>query len=210
MRNVGFERFNSAMNIRELHENFQEYTFQQKRALFGISILAIAFAIFLFLTTRGSAVAQESPKPSISISSIQSTIFVHVAGKVKNPDVYPLLKGARVADAIKAAGGALKGVDTSDINLARILVDGEQVYVGYVSKVSATSKGLKQKFNGIVNINRGTKAEFDSLQGIGPVIAGRIVAYRNQNGSFMALEDLLKVSGIGPKTLERIRARLTL
>ena len=174
------------------------------------SFICCNAAIFLFLTTRGSAVAQESPKPSISISSIQSTIFVHVAGKVKNPDVYPLLKGARVADAIKAAGGALKGVDTSDINLARILVDGEQVYVGYVSKVSATSKGLKQKFNGIVNINRGTKAEFDSLQGIGPVIAGRIVAYRNQNGSFMALEDLLKVSGIGPKTLERIRARLTL
>jgi competence protein ComEA len=129
---------------------------------------------------------------------------------VKNPDVYPLLKGARVADAIRAAGGALKGVDTSDINLARILVDGEQVYVGYIPKVSSSSKRSKQKFNGIVNINRGTKAEFDSLQGIGPVIAGRIVAYRNQNGSFMALEDLLKVSGIGPKTLERIRARLTL
>ena len=198
------------MNIRDLQDSFQEYTFQQKRALVGVSLLAIAFSIFLFVTTRGSAIAQKSPTPSISISSIQSTIFVHVAGKVKKPDVYPLLKGSRVADAIKAAGGALKGVDTSDINLARILIDGEQVYVGYVPKVSSSAKGPKQKFNGIVNINRGTKVEFDSLQGIGPVIAGRIVSYRNQNGSFMALEDLLKVSGIGPKTLERIRARLTL
>jgi competence protein ComEA len=198
------------MNIRDLQDSFQEYTFQQKRALVGVSLLAIAFSIFLFVTTRGSAIAQESPTPSISISSIQSTIFVHVAGKVKKPDVYPLLKGSRVADAIKAAGGALKGVDMSDINLARILIDGEQVYVGYVPKVSSSAKGPKQKFNGIVNINRGTKAEFDSLQGIGPVIAGRIVSYRNQNGSFMTLEDLLKVSGIGPKTLERIRARLTL
>lgn len=198
------------MNIQDIRDNLQEYTVEQKRALAGVSLLAIAFSIFLFMTTRGSAVAQESPRPAVSISSIQSTIFVHVAGKVKKPDVYPLLKGARVADAIKAAGGPLKGVDTGDINLARILIDGEQIYVGYTPQVSSSNRGSKQKFTGIVNINRGTKAEFDSLQGIGPVIAGRIVTYRNQNGSFMALEDLLKVSGIGPKTLERIRARLTL
>lgn len=198
------------MNLQDLQENLREYTVEQKRALVGVSLLAIAFSIFLFITTRGSAIAQESAKPVVSISPVQSTIFVHVAGKVKKPDVYPLLKGARVADAIKAAGGTLKGVDTGDINLARVLVDGEQVYVGYVPKVNNSNNGSKQKYNGVVNINRGTKAEFDSLQGIGPVIAGRIVAYRNQNGSFMTLEDLLKVSGIGPKTLERIRARLTL
>jgi competence protein ComEA len=198
------------MNLQDLQENLREYTVEQKRALVGVSLLAIAFSIFLFITTRGSAIAQESAKPMVSISPVQSTIFVHVAGKVKKPDVYPLLKGARVADAIKAAGGTLKGVDTGDINLARVLVDGEQVYVGYAPKVNNSNNGSKQKYNGVVNINRGTKAEFDSLQGIGPVIAGRIVAYRNQNGSFMTLEDLLKVSGIGPKTLERIRARLTL
>jgi competence protein ComEA len=198
------------MNLQDLQENLREYTVEQKRALVGVSLLAIAFSIFLFITTRGSAIAQESAKPMVSISPVQSTIFVHVAGKVKKPDVYPLLKGARVADAIKAAGGTLKGVDTGDINLARVLVDGEQVYVGYAPKVNNSNNGSKQKYNGVVNINRGTKAEFDSLQGIGPVIAGRIVAYRNQNGLFMTLEDLLKVSGIGPKTLERIRARLTL
>ena len=76
------------MNIQDIRENLQEYTVEQKRALAGVSLLAIAFSIFLFMTTRGSAVAQESPKPAVSISSIQSTIFVHVAGKVKKPDQY--------------------------------------------------------------------------------------------------------------------------
>lgn len=198
------------MHLHDLQENFQEFSIQQKRGLIAISLVAVAFSVFLFLTTRGSAVAQESPRPVMSVSPIAPTILVHVAGKVKSPDVYPLLKGARVVDAIKAAGGALKGVDTSELNLARVLVDGEQIYVGYVPKVSSTNSKSAKKFSGIININRATKAEFDSLTGIGPVIATRIINYRNQNGPFLALEDLLKVSGVGSKTLEKIRTRLTL
>jgi competence protein ComEA len=199
------------MNFSEIKERLPEYSESQKRALVTISLLAIGFACLLFATTRGSAIAQETPKPLLSLSPVKQTILVHVAGKVKKPDVYPLLQGSRVADAIKAAGGAKKGVDLSDINLARILIDGEQIYVGYVAAVNrSTPKNSVKKYSGIVNINRATKAEFDSLVGIGPVIAGKIVTYRNQNGSFMAIEDLLKVSGIGAKTLERIRPRLTL
>ena len=198
------------MQIRELKDNFLGFSSDQKKGLIAVSLVAITFSVFLFLTTRGSAIAQESPKPVLSISPIQSTILIHVAGKVKTPGVYPLLQGSRVADAIKAAGGALKGVDTSEINLARVLVDGEQIYVGYVSKLSATNPKSTKKFTGTININRATKPEFDSLAGIGPVIAARIVTYRNQNGPFMAVEDLLKVSGVGPKTLEKIRSRLTL
>ena len=198
------------MQIRELKDNFLGFSSDQKKGLIAVSLVAITFSVFLFLTTRGSAIAQESPKPVLSISPIQSTILIHVAGKVKTPGVYPLLQGSRVADAIKAAGGALKGVDTSEINLARVLVDGEQIYVGYVSKLSATNPKSTKKFTGTININRATKPEFDSLAGIGPVIAARIITYRNQNGPFMAVEDLLKVSGVGPKTLEKIRSRLTL
>jgi competence protein ComEA len=199
------------MNFSEIKERLPEYSESQKRALVTISLLAIGFACLLFATTRGSAIAQETPKPLLSLSPVKQTILVHVAGKVKKPDVYPLLQGSRVADAIKAAGGAKKGVDLSDINLARILIDGEQIYVGYVAAVDrSTPKNSVKKYSGIVNINRATKTEFDSLVGIGPVIAGKIVTYRNQNGSFMAIDDLLKVSGIGAKTLERIRPRLTL
>lgn len=198
------------MNFQELQENFQEYSTEQKRALAAVSLLAVAFSIFLFVTTRGSAVAQESPRPVTTVTPARLTIMVHVAGKVRRPDVYPLLQGARVADAIKAAGGALKGVDTSEINLARVLIDGEQVFVGYVPKSLSPKSGSAKKYSGTININRASKSEFDSLTGIGPVIAGRIVSFRNMNGPFMAIDDLLKVSGIGPKILEKIRARLTL
>jgi len=201
------------MNFAKLKEDFQDYTYSQRRALLVLSLVAILFATFLFTTTRGRAVAQESAKPTLTMPAVTKTILIHVAGKVRRPDVYPLLAGSRVSDAIKAAGGANKGVDLGDINLARVLVDGEQVYVGYVAKVGASSsasKSGKSRFFGIININRATKAEFDSLTGIGPVIATRIVNYRNSNGPFLAIDDLLKVSGIGSKTLERIRPRLSL
>ena len=198
------------MNFEELRERLPIYTTQQKQALAVLSILGIGFSIFLFVTTRGSAIAQETPKPVISISPINSTIMVHVAGKVKKPDVYPLLQGSRVADAIRAAGGALQGADLSDINLARVLNDGEQIYVGNFTSTGSKNSGSTRKFSGVLNINRASKSDFDSLSGIGPVIAGRIVTYRVQNGPFMAVDDLLKVAGVGPKTLERIRSRLTL
>jgi competence protein ComEA len=199
------------MNFAKLKEDFQDYTYSQRRALIAISLVAILFATFLFTNTRGRAVAQESAKPTLTMPAVSKTILIHVAGKVKRPDVYPLLAGSRVSDAIKAAGGAQKGVDLSDINLARVLVDGEQVYVGYVAKVSSSSsKSSKTRFTGVINVNRATKAEFDSLTGIGPVLASRIINYRSANGPFLALDDLLKVSGIGSKTLERIRPRLSL
>ena len=199
------------MNFAKLKEDFQDYTYSQRRALIAVSLIAILFATFLFTNTRGRAVAQESAKPTLTMPAVAKTILIHVAGKVKRPDVYPLLAGSRVSDAIKAAGGANKGDDLGDINLARVLIDGEQVYVGYVPKASSSSsKSSKSRFTGVININRGTKAEFDSLTGIGPVIASRIINYRNTNGPFLALDDLLKVSGIGSKTLERIRPRLSL
>jgi len=199
------------MNFAKLKEDFQDYTYSQRRALIAVSLVAILFATFLFTNTRGRAVAQESAKPTLTMPAVAKTILIHVAGKVKRPDVYPLLAGSRVSDAIKAAGGANKGVDLGDINLARVLIDGEQIYVGYVAKAnSSSSKSSKSRFTGVININRATKAEFDSLTGIGPVIASRIINYRNTNGPFLALDDLLKVSGIGSKTLERIRPRLSL
>ena len=199
------------MNFAKLKEDFQDYTYSQRRALIAVSLVAILFATFLFTNTRGRAVAQESAKPTLTMPAVAKTILIHVAGNVKRPDVYPLLAGSRVSDAIKAAGGANRGVDLGDINLARVLIDGEQVYVGYVPKASSSSsKSSKSRFTGVININRATKAEFDSLTGIGPVIASRIINYRNTNGPFLALDDLLKVSGIGSKTLERIRPRLSL
>jgi len=96
------------MNFAKLKEDFQDYTYSQRRALIAVSLVAILFATFLFTNTRGRAVAQESAKPTLTMPAVAKTILIHVAGKVKRPDVYPLLAGSRVSDAIKAAGGALK------------------------------------------------------------------------------------------------------
>jgi len=135
-------------------------------------------------------------------------LMVGVAGGVINPGVYSLPLNARVFEAIKAAGGLKKGADTSDINQARILRDGEQIYI-YPTTTSAG--GISQpavRKNGPIMINRATVKDFESLHGIGPVLANRIVSYRKINGPFAAVEDLLKVPGIGQSKFAQFKEKL--
>jgi len=136
------------------------------------------------------------------------TLMVDVAGAVINPGVYSLPLNARVFEAIKAAGGLKKGADTSDINQARILRDGEQIYI-YPTTTSAG--GISQpavRKNGPIMINRATVKDFESLHGIGPVLANRIVSYRKINGPFAAVEDLLKIPGIGQSKFAQFKEKL--
>ena len=199
------------MDLSELKERFLAFTVDQKRALISLSIIAIGIAIFFSLSSKSQAVYSAEPirvEANSSSESSTAIIFIHVAGKVSKPGVYPVLRGTRVIDLIAHAGGALKGVDLSDINLARQVVDGEQIYVADAE--TNGSRGTSSKYNGKVNINRGTVMSFDSLPGIGPVIARRIVEYRKVNGPFLSLEDLKKVQGVGTKIFERIKGRLTL
>jgi competence protein ComEA len=114
-----------------------------------------------------------------------------------------------VVEAIKAAGGLKKGADTSDINQARILKDGEQIYV-YPAAAAAfpQSSGTPVRKNGPIMINRATEKDFESLDGIGPVLASRIVTYRKTNGPFSAIEDLLKVPGIGQSKFDQFKNKL--
>jgi competence protein ComEA len=127
------------------------------------------------------------------------------------PGVYQLPEGSRVIDAITIAGGVKLGVSTSHINLARKLVDGEQVLIMKEKFISApTSSGRKSIFAGKVSLNSASKAQFDSLPGIGPVIAQRIIDYRNKNGPFQTLESIQSVSGIGESIFRQISSRLTL
>ena len=111
-------------------------------------------------------------------------------------------------EAIRAAGGLKKGADTSDINQARIMRDGEQIYV-YAATTSSggVAKRVVRK-NGPVMINRATVKEFEALDGIGPVLANRIVAYRKINGPFTVIEDVMKVSGIGAGTFAKFKEKL--
>ena len=189
----------------ELKSQSLEYTAEQKRAVIALSLVAIFIAGVLFLSSRGEAV--ETPAIKVIESAPSKMLLVHVAGEVKRPGVYPVIDGSRVVDAISAAGGARKGVDLSVINLARKVVDGEQIYLG----VKPEKKKVGSKvFSGTVYVNRASISQFDSLSGIGPVLAKRIVDYRSANGPFVDIAELQKVPGIGMKTFERIKSRLSL
>ena len=183
------------------------YSSLQKRGLAIIAGLVILItALFVFRGSSQEVIAAPAPLEIESIS--QQTLMVDVAGAVVNPGVYSLPLNARVFEAITAAGGLKKGADTSDINQARILRDGEQIYV-YPTTTSAggVARPAVRK-NGPVMINRATVKDFESLDGIGPVLANRIVSYRKINGPFAAVEDLLKVPGIGQSKFAQFKEKL--
>ena len=186
------------------------YSSLQRRGLAIIAGLVVAItALFVMRGSSQEVVAAPAPLEIESIS--MQTLMVDVAGAVVNPGVYSLPLNARVVEAIKAAGGLKKGADTSDINQARILKDGEQIYV-YPAALSGNGGGSRPAIrkNGPIMINRATVKDFESLDGIGPVLANRIVTYRKSNGPFLAIEDLLKVPGIGDATLAKFKSRLRL
>jgi competence protein ComEA len=186
----------------ELH-----YSSLQKRGLAIIALLVLVITA-LFVMRGSSQEVIAAPAPLEIESSAMQTLMVDVAGAVINPGVYSLPLNARVFEAIKAAGGLKKGADTSDINQARILRDGEQIYV-YPTTTSAggVSRPAVRK-NGPIMINRATVKDFESLDGIGPVLANRIVSYRKINGPFAAVEDLLKVPGIGQSKFAQFKEKL--
>jgi competence protein ComEA len=138
-------------------------------------------------------------------------VVVHVAGAVSAPGLYTLDGGARVADAVAAAGGAAAGADLDALNLARVVVDGEQVRVPLLGEpaVGLGSVGGAASTDGKVNINIADVAELDRLPGVGPVLAARIAEYRAAHGPFVSVDALDDVSGVGPALLEKVRAAAT-
>lgn len=130
-------------------------------------------------------------------------VIVDVAGHVVDPGVRELPAGARVADAIDAAGGVLPDAASEGPNLARVLVDGEQVFVPGQDEQQGPD-GTGGVSPGKINVNRGDEATLEGLPGVGPVLAQRIVEYREANGPFASLGDLEAVSGIGPAMLEKL------
>ena len=181
------------------------FTRQQKIAL-GI-IASFALIISLFMVLRGNIQTNVAPE-IVPITISEPEIFVDVTGAVNNPGVYSLTGRSRVIDAIKAAGDSAPGADLSTINLARVLNDGEQIYVDSTVVNSSGQRVSKKVATGPININRATLRQLDSLDGIGPVIAGRIIDYRKKNGSFLTIDDLQKVSGIGAAKFAQIKSKV--
>ncbi len=205
-----------------------EFNLDQRRAIAIFAIAATALAIFFYNSAQGEAVVgyesinslNQNTQNNQSSDGLRSNqpaqpseilIYIDVAGKVRNPGVYQLPEGSRVIDALAAAGGAKRGISTSHINLARKLSDGEQIFISNKKVVLRPPVGgRKAIITGKVSINSANKPELDSLPGIGPVLADRIIKYRSANGPFAAIEDLLKVSGIGESIFAKMSARLTL
>ncbi len=134
--------------------------------------------------------------------SADEQLVVSVIGQVHQPGLVTVQNGSRVADAIAAAGGALDEADLSTVNLARLVVDGEQIAVGIAG--SSLPGGDSSSGQGLVNLNTASLAELEDLPGIGPVLAQRIIDFREENGGFDAVEQLREVSGIGPTLYEGI------
>lgn len=140
-----------------------------------------------------------------------STLVVHVAGAVRRPGVVQCPPGSRVQDAISLAGGPLGNAATDAVNLARLLTDGEQIFVPTHDQASAMPQGAGPGASSassnpaVIDLNSATAEQLESLPGIGPSISTRIVADREANGPFGSPEDLMRVSGIGQKRFDALK-----
>lgn len=147
------------------------------------------------------------PRPSPGPAAV---VVVDVAGKVRHPGLRTLPRGSRVADALRAAGGPLHQVDTTGLNLARVLADGEQILVGAAGAGTQPVGGTAGPSTAPVSLNAATVDQLDALPGVGPVLARHIIDYRDSHGGFTAVDQLRQVAGIGDRKLADIRPLVTL
>ncbi len=187
-------------------QNLRSILYMASGVLFGLFIAVLVWVVAR--NPSGQAVTLR-PVPT------EKPIVVQISGAVPRPGVYALGQGSRVQDAISAAGGFLAEANKTGINLARALEDGEQLDVPYMEGGSpviqdvSTAVATAASNAELININIASQAELESLPGIGPTTAKKIIQYREQNGPFLTAEDIINVSGIGPGTYERIKDLIT-
>ncbi len=200
-----------------------------------IMALAAALVVLSCLAAWRAIQAQAAPGSGVSLSATAATtdnsreersteatvVVVHVAGRVARPGVYRLRTGARGADAVAAAGGAMPDADTSAVNLAAPLKDGQQLVLPAAgapsgpagtqggSAAPVTAGGGARAPGAKVDLNTADAAALDALPGVGPSTAKKIVDDREANGPFKTAEDLLRVAGIGPKKFDALKDLVT-
>lgn len=183
----------------------------------AVVVAAAAVAGLLLLRARPVAVAVPPPQPERAATTHPSVaaapvLVVDVTGAVRRPGLRKLPPGSRVADAIRAAGGVLPGTKHTGVNLARKLVDGEQIVVGSATGAPPSGPGppgADPSAAGPINLNTATIQQLDSLSGIGPVTAQRIIEWREAHGGFTSVDQLREVDGIGERRFASLRPQVT-
>jgi competence protein ComEA len=183
------------------------------RGILFIGLIAVALAaVVLFQMLRPSSSSRSimlstaTPQPSPEATSTPRPLRVYVSGAVQRPDVYTLPPDSIVKDAMMAAGGAADGADLDRINLASSVADGQQIYVPWQGEENPPVQppSAQPVSGGKVNVNTADAAALESLPGIGPTLAQRILDYRQAHGPFARVEDIMEVSGIGQGIFDKI------
>ncbi len=176
-------------------------------AAVAVVLMAVAagagFGLMRSQPIDASAATQQSTLPTTAVAETTS-IDVHVAGWVNNPGVVTVDEGSIAADAIAAAGGLRPGAAADAVNLAATLTSGQQIVVPGPHE-SGTGGVASPNASGLISLNHASATDLEALPGVGPVLAERIVAYRESKGPFQEVEDLLQVSGIGEAKLASLR-----
>ena len=187
------------------------------------TILYIFLGILLGLLLAGGIWHTARPPQGESVelrpAPTPKPIRVHIAGAIVRPGVYELPEDSRVLDVVETAGGFVAEADKTALNLAALVEDAERLDIPYVAGftpeaesgfvVVSTGTPSASAGEGLVNINTASLNELDTLPGIGPTTAQRIIDYRNENGPFGSIEDIVNVSGIGPATYEELKDLIT-
>ncbi len=187
-------------------------------ALVGVCLALVVLALVgQRLAHAGTASEPEPaavPLEPVAEAPARTILVVHVVGEVRRPGLYRLRDGSRIADAVRRAGGALRGADLAAVNLAAPLVDGVQVLVPGKAAANGSPTGGSEgggvgSTGGPVSLSSATLEDLDGLPGVGPITAQKILDYRTEHGPFASVDDLDAVPGIGPTRIEQLRDLVT-
>ena len=207
----------------------------KKQKIIVIAIAAIvAIAIMYFIYNKNQVKEDINIENEILVNNVSTNenntnddiVIIHITGSVKNPGIVKLKEGSRIEDAIEAAGGLTENADITKVNLAYVVEDGTKIKIPSASEEDIGDEDIIDSKSGdniiieentvssnnstqTININKATEKEFETLPGIGPSLASKIIEYRNQNGKFESIEDIKNVNGIGDNKYEKINDLIT-